>query len=382
MENCRSGILEITDKGFGFLRDPESNFNPQPDDLYVSTRMINDHYLREGCLLTGEPGELRGNAQNAPMGKLHYIMDQVPENFKDIPDIRDRVAIDPDERFQIECGPEDNIGRAIDLFCPIGKGQRGLIVAPPKAGKTTILKHIAHAILKNHPGTKVFAVLIDERPEEVTDFQRNTGATVFSSSLDERPERHIRTARLAFSTALLEAEMGNDVVVLIDSLTRMTRAFNLKGRGNGGHHGNRGGGGKTLSGGMDAEALAMPKRFFGAARNFKGKGSLSVLASILVETNSRMDEVIFQEYKGTGNMELVLNRTIAERGIYPAVSILESGTRKEEKLLGDDHKTVSNIRRKLGDYRDVEALAEILGAFRKTQSNRELFDRISGAKKR
>jgi transcription termination factor Rho len=384
MENCRSGILEVTEKGFGFLRDPESNFNPQPDDLYISTRMINDNYLREGCLLTGEAGELRGNAQNAPMAKLQYVMDQSPENFKDIDEIRRRTAIDPEEQYKIECGPEDFIGRTIDLFSPIGKGQRGLIVSPPKAGKTTILKHIAKAILKNHPQTKVFAVLIDERPEEVTDFQRNTGATVFSSSLDEKPEKHIRTARLAFATALLEAEMGHDVVVLIDSLTRMTRAFNLKGRG-GYHHGRGGhhhGGGKTLSGGMDAEALAMPKRFFGAARNFRGKGSLSVMASILVETGSRMDEVIFQEYKGTGNMELVLNRTIAERGIFPAVSILESGTRKEEKLFKEDHAVVSTIRRKLGDYRDVEALAEILGAFRKTSSNRELYDRIGGMKKK
>jgi transcription termination factor Rho len=380
MDNCRSGILEITEKGFGFLRDPDSNFNPQPEDLYVSTRMINDNYLREGCLLMGEAGEMRGNAQNAPLSKLEYVMDQSPDNFKDILEIRQRTAIDPDEQFKIECGGEDHIGRAIDLFCPIGKGQRGLVVSPPKAGKTTVLKHIAKAILQNHPSTKVYAVLIDERPEEVTDFQRTTGARVFSSSLDEKPEKHIRTARLAFATALLEAEMGHDVVVLIDSLTRMTRAFNLRGRGH--HHGRGGGGGKTLSGGMDAEALAMPKRFFGAARNFKGKGSLSVMASILVETGSRMDEVIFQEYKGTGNMELVLNRGIAERGIYPAISILESGTRKEEKLLKEDHAIISTIRRKLGEYRDVEALAEILGAFRKTHSNRELLDRISGLKKR
>jgi transcription termination factor Rho len=385
MENCKSGILEITDKGFGFLRDPESNFNPQPDDLYISTRMINDNYLREGCLLTGECGDLKGNSQNAPMTKLQYVMDQAPENFKDIDEIRLRTAIDPEEQFKIECGPEDFIGRTIDLFSPIGKGQRGLIVSPPKAGKTTILKHIAKGILQNHPQTKVFAVLIDERPEEVTDFQRNTGATVFSSSLDEKPEKHIRTARLAFATALLEAEMGHDVVVLIDSLTRMTRAFNLRSGGGGGRNGGgRGGygGGKTLSGGMDAEALAMPKRFFGAARNFRGKGSLSVMASILIETGSRMDEVIFQEYKGTGNMELVLSRTIAERGIFPAVSILESGTRKEEKLFKDDNEVVSTIRRKLGDYRDVEALAEILGAFKKTSSNRELFDRIGGMKKK
>lgn len=383
MENNKSGILELTDKGYGFLRDPEANFVPQPDDLYVSARMVNDFYLREGCHLVGEVGELRGNAQNAPLTKLQQVNGEDPQGFKDIVDIRRRTAIDPEERYKIECDAEDFMGRAIDVFCPIGKGQRGLIVAPPKAGKTTVLKHIAHAILRNHPGTKVYAVLIDERPEEVTDFQRSTGCRVFSSSLDERPDKHIRIARMAFSTALLEAEMGHDVVVLIDSLTRMTRAFNLRSSGGGGggrnhHHRNQG---KTLSGGMDAEALALPKRFFGAARNFRGKGSLSVLASILVDTGSRMDEVIFQEYKGTGNMEMVLDRAIAERGIYPALSILESGTRKEEKLLGKDHALVSTIRRKLADYRDVEALAEILGAFRKTSSNREMFDRIAGTKR-
>jgi transcription termination factor Rho len=388
MENSRSGILEITDKGFGFLRNPEANFVPQPDDLYVSARIINDFYLREGCHLVGEAGELRGTAQNAPLTRLLQVNNCPAEGFKDVSEIRDRTAIDPEEKFQIECGHDDAIGRAIDIFCPIGKGQRGLIVAPPKVGKTTALKHIAHAIARNHPATKVYAVLIDERPEEVTDFQRSTGCRVFYSSLDERPEKHMRVARLAFSTALLEAEMGFDVVVLIDSLTRMTRAFNLRntnqnnrGKGNFHQQGNSGGANKMLSGGIDAEALAMPKRFFGAARNFRGQGSLSVLASILVDTGSRMDEVIFQEYKGTGNMELVLNRTIAERNIFPAISILESGTRKEEKLLGKDNAIIANIRRKLGDYRDVEALAEILGAFRKTSSNRELFDRIAGSKK-
>jgi transcription termination factor Rho len=379
MENTKSGILEITEKGFGFIRDPLTNFAPQTEDLFVSNRVINDFHLREGCHLMGEVGEIRGNAQNAPMTKILEVNGVQAEGFKDVWDIRHRVAIDPEERFKMELGAEDFIGRSIDLFCPIGKGQRGLVVAPPKAGKTTILKHMAKAIQTNHPGTKVFAVLIDERPEEVTDFQRTTGATVYSSSLDERPDKHIRIAKLAFATAVLEAEMGNDVVVLIDSLTRMTRAFNLRG-GGGGRRGARGG--KTLSGGMDAEALAMPKRFFGAARNFRGKGSLSVIASILIETGSRMDEVIFQEYKGTGNMELVLNRLIAERGIYPAISILESGTRKEEKLLGRDNGTISTIRRKLGDYRDVEALAEIFGAFRKTPSNAELIRRVSGIKSR
>jgi len=371
MENIRTGILEITDKGFGFLRNPDGNFNPQPEDLYVSTRMINEYYLREGCFLTGEIGEVRGNAPNAPLGKLLDVNLQPADQFKDVWSIRDREALDPEERFKIETGSTDMIGRAIDIFCPIGKGQRGLIVAPPKVGKTTVLKHIALAIGKNHPETKVYAVLIDERPEEVTDFQRTTGAKVFSSSLDERPEKHIRIARMAFATAVLEAEMGFDVVVLIDSLTRMTRAFNLKNRSKG----------KTLSGGIEAEALAMPKRFFGADRNIRGKGSLSVMASILVDTGSKMDEVIFQEYKGTGNMELVLDRTIAERGIFPAISILESGTRKEEKLLGKDLNVITMIRRKLGQYRDVEALAEILGAFRKTESNQDLFDRMRGIKR-
>lgn len=367
----RTGILEITDKGYGFLRNPDKNFASTPDDIYVSAKLISDFYLREGCLVKGEIGEVRHSGQNSPLKKILEVNAGIPETFKDIWEIRERIPTDPEEQLKIETGPDDHIGRAIDIFCPIGKGQRGLVVAPPKAGKTTCLKHIAKAIHRNHPEVKIFTVLIDERPEEVTDFQRTTGCKVYSSSLDERPEKHMRIAKLAFSVAQLHAEMGNDVVVLIDSLTRMTRAFNLRTHSRG----------KTLSGGIDAEALALPKRFFGAARNFRGKGSLSVIASILVETGSKMDEVIFQEYKGTGNMELVLDRSIAERGIYPAINISESGTRKEEKLLKENLETITMIRRKLSQYRDVEALAEILGAFKKTQSNQALFGRIAGKAK-
>lgn len=368
MDSTKTGILEVTDKGYGFLRDLQSNFEAGSDDVYISAKLIQDNYLREGCIVTGAVGEAKQNAQTPPLASIDSVNDMEPAGFKDIWEITDKVPLNPNEQFKIETGSDDFIGRAIDIFSPIGKGQRGLIVAPPKAGKTTIIKHIAKSIALNHPDTKLFAVLIDERPEEVTDFKRSTGATVYSSNLDERPEKHMRIAKLAFSVAQIQAEMGHDVVVLIDSLTRMTRAFNLRNHGRG----------KTLSGGIDAEALAMPKRFFGQARNFEGKGSLTVLASILVETGSKMDEVIFQEYKGTGNMELVLDRTIAERGIYPAISILESGTRKEELILGKDIKATTTIRRKLSEHRDIEALAEILGAFRKTKSNSELFSRITG----
>lgn len=372
MESIKTGILEITDKGYGFLRNPDSNFEAGTEDIYISAKLISDNYLREGCFVSGETGEARQSSQNPPLAKIHTVNGIEANDFRDVWNITERTPMSPTEAYKIETGPEDFIGRAIDIFSPIGKGQRGLIVAPPKAGKTTILKHIAKSIATNHPDTKVFAVLIDERPEEVTDFRRSTGATVYSSNLDERPEKHIRIAKLAFSVAKLQAEMGNDVVVLIDSLTRMTRAFNLRTQGRG----------KTLSGGIDAEALSIPKKFFGAARNFKGKGSLSVVASILIDTESKMDEVIFQEYKGTGNMELVLDRAIAERGIYPAISILESGTRKEEMILGSDLEAVTSIRRKLSQYRDVEALAEILGAFRKTKGNNELFQRITGKVKK
>ncbi len=362
----KEGILEVTDKGYGFLRDPERNFDIDAGDVYVSTRFIAEYYLREGCRLRGEVGAARQPGQNAPLVKLLDVNGLAPEEFKDVVEFRERVAIDPTERFRIETGPEDLIGRTIDMLCPIGMGQRGLIVAPPKAGKTTVLKHIAFAVRRNHPDVKAYGILIDERPEEVTDFRRSSGCKVFYSSLDERPEKHMRIARLAFATTIVEAEVGHDVIVLIDSLTRMARAFNLRA-------GNRG---KTLSGGMDSQAMALPKRFFGAARNVRGKGSLSVLATILVDTGSRIDEVIFQEFKGTGNMEVVLDREMAEKRLFPALSISQSGTRKEEKLLKDIQK-VAYIRRKLSQHRDEEALQELFGAFHKTQGNREFLDRIA-----
>lgn len=363
----KKGILEITDKGFGFLRNPELNFQADPDDIYISVRQVNECYLREGCLVEGEVGEVKHQGQNRPLSRVISVNGMSPDEWKDVREIRDRIAMDPLEQYKIELGQNDDIGRTIDIISPIGKGQRGLIVAPPKAGKTTVLKHIAKAILTNHPEAEVYGVLIDERPEEVTDFQRSSGCRVFSSSLDERPEKHMRIAKLAFATAISRAETGKDVVVLIDSLTRMSRAFNLRSN-------NRG---RMLSGGLGSEALALPKRFFGAARNFPGKGSLSVLATILIETNSRMDEVIFQEFKGTGNMEIVLDRHLAERMIYPAVNIRFSGTRKEEKILAKPEK-IATIRRKLSNFRDVDAMEELLGVFRKTESNAELLSRLTG----
>lgn len=371
MSEVKTGILEITDKGYGFLRSSEKNFVSEPDDVYVSAKLISEYYLRGGCIVKGEVGQVRHSGQNCPLNSILEVNDTNPESYKDVWEIRDRVALDPEERFKLECDKDDFIGRAMDIFCPIGMGQRGLIVAPPKTGKTTCLKHIAKAIKQNHPNVRIYALLIDERPEEVTDFRRSTGAHVFSSSLDEKPDKHIRIARLAFDVATRYAEVGEDVVVLIDSLTRMTRAFNLKTHGRG----------KTLSGGIDAEALAIPKRFFGAARNFRGKGSLSVMATILTDTGSRMDEVIFQEYKGTGNMELILDRTLAEKGIWPAINILQSGTRKEEKLLKEDLEKVTMIRRRLSGFQEIEALEEIYGAFRKTSCNDELFQKIAGSGK-
>ena len=366
--NVKTGILEVTDKGYGFLRNHEKNFNSEPDDTYVSAKLISEYYLRGGCVIKGEVGDIRHTGQNSPLTNILEVNGRHPAEFKDIWDIHDLVPLDPEEKFTMEIGRDDLIGRSMDIFCPIGRGQRGLIVAPPKTGKTTCLKHIAGAIRKNHPEVMVFGLLIDERPEEVTDFRRTTGAQVFSSSLDEKAEKHIRIAKLAFSVATRYAEVGYDVVVLIDSLTRMTRAFNLKTHGRG----------KTLSGGIDSEAISIPKSFFGAARNFRGKGSLSVIATILVDTGSRMDEVIFQEFKGTGNMELILDRTMAERGIWPAINILQSGTRKEEKLLKNDLSKVTLIRRKLAGLGEKEALDEIFGAFKKTSSNADLFKKIGG----
>ncbi len=344
----REGILEILPEGYGFLRDKRKNFRVKKNDTYVATEIIKRLQLREGL-------HIRGEVEISPQNGARLLVTDamtcngIPaEEYKKVPEIKAGTSIDPEERLLMTRSPNDLAGRLMDLLTPVGKGQRGMIISPPKAGKTTILKHIAEAVHGNNPEVKVYVLLIDERPEEVTDFQRHVpGVTVFHSSADEPVENHIRMTELTMNMAIRQVEFGKDVLVLIDSLTRMGRAFNKETES----------GGKTLSGGLGANALELPRRFFGAARNLENGGSLTIMASILIETGSRMDEVIFQEFKGTGNLELVLSRECAERRMYPAINLKESGTRKEHKLFSLDEMDESSfVRRKTADLKTPDAL--------------------------
>ena len=354
--NLVSGLLEISDKGQGFLRDPEKNFQPSRDDVFVSNRLIKEYNLKDGHCVTGSVGKSSKSNQAKPLKEIVEVNDMPLDEFLKVVSYKSVTVIDPEEPLQMRMGKKDITGIMIDLFTPIGKGQRGMVISPPKAGKTTILKHIAKAILKNHPDIKVFVLLVDERPEEVTDFKRDLpGAMVLHSSSDQDVEQHLRITGLAMNMAIRIAESGQDAVVLVDSLTRMGRAFNKDADS----------GGKTLSGGLAANALEIPRRFFGAARNIEGGGSLTIIATILVDTGSRMDEVIFQEFKGTGNMDLVLSRECAERRLFPAINIRESGTRKEHKLLAPERlEYVNQLRRKTAGMKAPEALEYVLDELR------------------
>jgi transcription termination factor Rho len=325
MELAR-GILEIHEKGFGLLRNPEKNFAPSSGDAYISPTLINKLRLKNGLDIVGKSEIQNDKTKLAPISEIITINGQTVDQYFKTKKLRERVVIDPEEQLIIKQNPNDKIGAIIDSLTPIGKGQRGLIVAPPKTGKTIILKHLANSIIRNHPEVLTFVLLVDERPEEVTDFQRNVKCPVFHSNVDKPVEHHIRIIELVLEMAVHYAEYGKDVVLIVDSLTRMGRSYNSYKQGTG----------KTLSGGLDARAMEIPRRFFGSARNLEDGGSLAILASILVETGSVMDQVIFQEFKGTGNMELVLSRELAERRLFPAIDLNQSGTRKEEKLLSPE----------------------------------------------
>jgi transcription termination factor Rho len=318
------GYLEILDKGFGFLRTIENNFAASPADPFVPAHMIKQQNLPEGILLKGLGVKGNGKNDNLKLARIETVNELPLASYSKLKPLQEVISINPSEPLQICQGPDDRVGRALDMFVPIGKGQRGLIVSPPKSGKTTILKHIATSIQNHHPDATLFILLVDERPEEVTDFKRALPeACVLSSSADQSIAQHMRMTRLAMNTASRSAETGRDVVVLIDSLTRMSRAFNSQTQSHG----------RTLSGGLAANALTVPRRIFGMARNIEQGGSLTVVATILVETGSRMDDVIFQEFKGTGNMDLVLSRACAEQRLWPAININASGTRKEHLLM-------------------------------------------------
>lgn len=347
-----SGHLEILDKGFGFLRNIDDNYQAGPADTFVPAFMITKFRLREGAFIEGmgEPGN-PGN-RNMKLAAVKRVNGLPLDRYARTRGMHTMTSINPEKRLRMTQGPKDLTGQALDIVVPIGRGQRGLIISPPKSGKTTLLRHMANSVTANDPEMDVFILLVNERPEEVTDFRRGLkDAHVLYSSSDQSVGQHMRMTRLAVHTAMRCAETGRDTVVFIDSLTRMARAFNAETESYG----------RTLSGGLGANAMEIPRKIFGAARNIEDGGSLTIIATILVDTGSRMDDIIYQEFKGTGNMDLVLNRDCAEHRIFPAIDIRQSGTRKEELLLDrDELKRVVDIRRALARKDPGEAMADLL----------------------
>jgi transcription termination factor Rho len=360
------GVLELHPKGFGFLRNPTRMYAAQPVDPYVPAPLVQQFRLREGLLIAG-PAEAAKKGTGPRLARIEQIEGAAPDkyarrNFDDL------TPIDPHQHIRLETGAEPLTTRVMDLLTPIGKGQRGLIVAPPRTGKTVLLEHIASAVAKNHPEMIISMLLIDERPEEVTQMRRTVRGEVIASSSDRDATSHVRTAELVVERAKRLAEQGKQVFVLLDSLTRLARAYNKTGRDSG----------RTMSGGIDIRALEVPKRLFGAARVFEEGGSLTVMGTALIETGSRMDDVIFQEFKGTGNMELVLDRKLADRRIYPALDISQSGTRKEERLLTPDVlQRVTLLRRTLVSMNPVQAMESLVQQLAKSPSNAAFLDRIA-----
>ncbi len=353
---CR-GVLEIEPKGYGFLRQFSKEFFRHQSDPYVSMAMIRDLGLREGCLVTGLAKE-KGN--QVQLHAVHDVNGVPPAEYKHVLELTRQTAIAPDKRIRLET--HDPTTRVIDLIAPIGRGQRALIVSPPRSGKTVMMQRMAEAISRNHRDLELLLLLVDERPEEVTEMERAVRARVFASSNDRDFASHARIARLTLEYAKRQVEVGKDVVILLDSLTRLGRAFNAGIKGSG----------RIMSGGIDARALEIPKRIFGASRNIEHGGSLTILATILVDTGSQMDELIFQEFKGTGNSEIVLDRELADLRIFPAINIQLSGTRKEELLLGSETELHFKLRRALLEGTNREAMQGLLDFMRRFRSNREL----------
>ncbi|MGF1657177.1 MAG: transcription termination factor Rho [Verrucomicrobiales bacterium] len=361
------GVVELTPKGFGFLREQKKVFQSHPDDAFIPLAMVRKFSIREGMLISGE-------AKKAPRGPQLYKINSInggdPSSVERLPLFEELTCLTPETRLKLETVADRTTTRVIDLITPIGKGQRGLIVAPPRTGKTTLLQHIAEAITKNHKDVHLMLLLVDERPEEVTEFRQVLpDAELWASSNDSDVKSHIRIAHLAIERAKRLVEQGKDVFMLLDSITRLGRAFNNAMRGSG----------RTLSGGMEARALEVPRRLFAAARQTEEGGSLTIVATALVETGSRMDELIFQEFKGTGNLELVLDRRIAEHRVYPAVDIFRSGTRREE-LLVPDHELdkISVIRRGLAGHKPMEGLERLLYFVHKFPTNSQMLQEIPG----
>jgi transcription termination factor Rho len=362
------GVLEILPDGFGFLRSPEADYLPSPDDVYISPSQIRRFSLRTGAIVAGQIRPPKENERYFALLRVESINYEEPETAQHLIRFDDLTPLFPDERFILETEPEEIAMRIMDLVTPIGMGQRGLIVAPPRTGKTVLLKKIAHSIETNHPEADLIVLLIDERPEEVTDMERSTKGEVIASTFDEPASRHVQVADMVIEKAKRLVEVGHDVVILLDSITRLGRAHNTEVPHSG----------KILSGGVDATALQKPKKFFGAARNIEHGGSLTILATALVDTGSRMDEVIFEEFKGTGNMELHLDRRLVNRRMFPSIDINQSGTRKEELLLHPDElQRVYLLRKYLDDLNIVEAMEFLTEKIKSTKSNIEFLMSIN-----
>jgi len=362
------GVLEILPDGFGFLRSPAYNYLPGPDDIYVSPSQIRRLSLRTGDTVEGHVRSPKDSERYFALLKVKKINFEPPEKAKDKTLFSNLTPLFPDERINLEAKKDEFSTRVMDIMSPIGKGQRGLIVSPPRTGKTVLLQKIANSIVKNHKEITLIVLLIDERPEEVTDMSRNVNAEVVSSTFDEPPQRHIQVAEMVIQKARRLVEHKKDVVILLDSITRLARAYNTVTPSSG----------RILSGGVEATALHRPKRFFGAARNIEEGGSLTIIATALVETGSRMDEVIFEEFKGTGNMELMLDRKMSERRIYPAIDINKSGTRKEDLLLPPDElNRIWILRKLLSSLNPADAMEFLLDKMKATKTNAEFFESMN-----
>ena len=369
-----TGVLETLQDGFGFLRAMESNYLPGPDDIYVSPSQIRRFGLRKGDTVEGEIRAPKDQERYFALLKVNKINFQDPEKTKHKINFDNLTPLYPNEKIKLEIEKTkiekkiDNTARVIDLVAPIGKGQRSLIVAPPRTGKTVILQNIANSITANHPEIYLIVLLIDERPEEVTDMQRTVKGEVVSSTFDEPAQRRVQVAEMVIEKAKRLCEHKKDVVILLDSITRLGRAYNAVIPSSG----------KVLTGGVDANALQRPKRFFGAARNIEEGGSLTIISTALIETGSRMDEVIFEEFKGTGNSEVVLDRKVADKRTYPAIDVAKSGTRKEELLFAKDELSKMNVlRRILNPMGSMDAIEFLIGKLRETKNNAEFFDSMN-----
>jgi len=371
VEIIGEGVVEVLQDGFGFLRSPDANYLAGPDDIYVSPSQIRRFNLRTGDTVEGQIRSPKDGERYFALLKVNTINFEDPEAGRHKIHFDNLTPLYPDERLEMEVQDptrKDLSARVIDVVAPLGKGQRGLIVAPPRTGKTVLLQNIAHSITSNHPECYLIVLLIDERPEEVTDMQRSVKGEVISSTFDEPATRHVQVAEMVIEKAKRLVEHRRDVVILLDSITRLGRAYNTVVPSSG----------KVLTGGVDANALQRPKRFFGAARNIEEGGSLTIIATALIDTGSRMDEVIFEEFKGTGNSEIVLDRKVADKRVFPSMDILRSGTRKEELLVPPDQlKKTYVLRRILNPMGTVDAVEFLLDKFRQTKSNADFFDSMN-----